>query len=122
MKPVVLYDGDCAFCSSAARFAQHRIAKNLNFVAYQLTELAPYGVTAAECAQALKFVDQTGKIHSAQNAIAEILISSGKLWFGLGKLLKLPGINFIAALGYNLVAANRHKLPGGTPTCKMKQN
>ena len=119
MKPVVLYDGDCAFCSSAARFAEQRIAKNLHFAAYQLTELVPYGLTAAECAQALKFIDQSGNIHSAQNAIAEILISSGKIWYGFGKLLKLPGINLIAALGYKFVAANRHKLPGGTPTCKM---
>jgi predicted DCC family thiol-disulfide oxidoreductase YuxK len=116
---IVIYDGDCAFCSSAARFAQRRIAKELNFAAYQLTELAPYGLTAAECAQSLKFVDQNGKIHSAQNAIAEILISSGKLWYGFGKFLKLPGINFLAALGYKFVAANRHRLPGGTPTCKM---
>jgi predicted DCC family thiol-disulfide oxidoreductase YuxK len=119
MRPIVFYDGDCAFCSSAARFAQNRIAKNLDFAAYQLIDLEPYEVTAAQCAQSLKFIDGDGKIYSAQNAIAEILISSGKFWTGFGRLIKLPGMNLIAALGYKLVAANRHRLPGGTPTCKM---
>jgi predicted DCC family thiol-disulfide oxidoreductase YuxK len=119
MEQVVLYDGDCAFCSSAARFAQHRISKNLNFSAYQLVELAPYGLTNAECEASLKFVDQSGRIYSAQNAIAEILIRSGNIWSIIGKLLKLPGFNFLAGLGYKFVAANRHRLPGGTPTCKM---
>lgn len=117
--PVVIYDGDCAFCSSAARFGKRRIAKQLQFLPYQLTDLNPYGLTVAQCEAALQFVASSGKIFTAQNAIAQLLIAGGGIWKFTGLLIKLPVINQIAAVGYKFTAANRHRLPGGTPTCKL---
>lgn len=117
--PIVLYDGDCAFCSSAVRFAQKYIAHQIQFAAFQQTELNKYGLSTTRCQESLKFINHAGEIYSAQDAIAELLISAKRGWKLIGIALKLPGINFIAALGYKLVAANRHRLPGGTPTCKL---
>lgn len=37
----------------------------------------------------------------------------------LGHLIETPPYSWIAALGYRLIAANRHRLPGGTPACAL---
>jgi hypothetical protein len=37
----------------------------------------------------------------------------------LGHLLATPPFSLAAALGYRLIAANRSRLPGGTPACAL---
>lgn len=115
----VIYDGDCAFCSSAARFGKAKIAPKLEFLAYQQTDLGKYGLTAAECEKSLQFVSANNEIIAGAKAVAQILISAGYPYRMIGRIMKLPILNKLAQLGYNLVAKNRHRLPGGTPTCKM---
>jgi hypothetical protein len=36
--------------------------------------------------------------------------------------MALPGIRQLAGVVYRLVAKYRHKLPGGTPACKLPQS
>jgi hypothetical protein len=36
-----------------------------------------------------------------------------------GHLLATPPFSILAALGYNVIAKYRHRLPGGTPACAM---
>lgn len=115
----VIYDGDCAFCSSAARFGKARIAPNLAFLAYQQTNLAEYGLTTTECEKSLQFVSDDNQIFNGAKAVAQILISAGFLYRILGRIMNLPLLNKLAQLIYVLVAKNRHRLPGGTPTCKI---
>ena len=59
-----------------------------------------------------------GAVRSGHEAIAAMLGSSGPISRLAGRFLLLPGISWIAAKVYALVAANRHRLPGGTPACK----
>jgi predicted DCC family thiol-disulfide oxidoreductase YuxK len=40
----------------------------------------------------------------------------------LGWLISTPPTSWAAELGYKLVAANRHRLPGGTRACKIEDN
>lgn len=122
MADLVLYDGDCAFCSSAARFAQKKVSPKLDYQPYQFAELGNYGLTATQCQNSLHYVSETKKVYQAQNAVAQILISGKLFWRPLGYLIKLPIINQFAQLGYYLVAKYRDRLPGGTPTCKLDRN
>jgi predicted DCC family thiol-disulfide oxidoreductase YuxK len=115
----VIYDGDCAFCSSTARFGKSKIAPKLEFLAYQQIDLGKYGLTAAECEKSLQFVSDNNEIFVGAKAVARILISAGFPYLILGRIMNLPILNKLAQLGYHLVAKNRHRLPGGTPTCKM---
>lgn len=116
---IVIYDGDCAFCSSAARFAQRRVAPNLNYSPYQLTELTKYGITTEQAKSSLKFVKANGEVLSANFAVSQIMRNGNKFWRMLSVITTLPIIRSLAALGYKVTAKYRHKLPGGTPTCKM---
>jgi predicted DCC family thiol-disulfide oxidoreductase YuxK len=115
-RPVLLYDGDCAFCSSCARVLQ-RIAPNAEIVAWQLTDLVALGVSERQANEAVQWVQLDRTVSSGHEAIAAMLIAAGPIWRLAGHLLLLPGISWIAAKVYRLVAENRHRLPGGTPAC-----
>jgi predicted DCC family thiol-disulfide oxidoreductase YuxK len=116
-RPILLYDGDCAFCSSCAR-ALERIHANAEIVAWQLTDLAALGVTREQALDAVQWVAVDGAISSGHEAIAALLETAAlPIWRAAGALILLPGVSSIAAAVYRLVAKNRHRLPGGTPAC-----
>jgi predicted DCC family thiol-disulfide oxidoreductase YuxK len=115
-RPVLLYDGDCAFCTSCAHLLE-RIGPDAEIVAWQLTDLAELGVTEAQATEAVQLVEIDGTVRSGHEAIAALLTSAGRIWRIVGRAILLPGISWIAAKAYRLVADNRYRLPGGTPAC-----
>jgi predicted DCC family thiol-disulfide oxidoreductase YuxK len=117
-RPVLLFDGDCAFCTSCARLVERRIAPDAAVVAWQFADLEALGVTEKEASDAVQWVDADGTVRSGHQAVAALLRASGPLWRPVGRFLVLPGISPLAAIGYRVVAANRHRLPGGRPACK----
>jgi predicted DCC family thiol-disulfide oxidoreductase YuxK len=116
IRPVLLYDGDCAFCTSCAHQLK-RIGPDAEIVAWQLTDLAELGVTEEQATEAVQWVEPDGTIRSGHEAIAAALTTAGGIWRIAGRTLLLPGISWIAAKTYRLVADNRHRLPGSTPAC-----
>ncbi|HET6998274.1 MAG TPA: DUF393 domain-containing protein [Solirubrobacterales bacterium] len=117
-RPVLLYDGDCAFCTSCVQLLEKRIRPDAEIVAWQFADLAKFGVSEEQAADAVQWVEPNGTVRSGHEAIAAVLSTSGPIWRLFGRILLLPGISWTAAHGYRLVAANRHRLPGGTPACE----
>ena len=115
--PVLIYDGDCGICTRLVEFARRRLRPAAELRAGGQLDVTAYGLTAAECAEALQFVTADGRVHSAQDAVAQLLLASGRVWRPAGHLLRLPGVNALAGLGYRWVARNRYRLPGGTAAC-----
>jgi predicted DCC family thiol-disulfide oxidoreductase YuxK len=113
---VLVYDGDCAFCTSCAR-ALERIGPEAKIVAWQLTDLAELGITAEQAAAAVQWVQADGAVRSGHEAIAAALSTAGRIWRIIGRTILLPGISSVAARTYRLIADNRQRLPGGTPAC-----
>jgi predicted DCC family thiol-disulfide oxidoreductase YuxK len=114
-RPVLLYDGDCAFCTWCAGLLE-KIGPKAEIVAWQLTDLAELGVTEEQATEAVQWVELNGTVRSGHKAIAATLNSAG-LWKLAGRALLLPGISWLAAKAYRLVADNRYRLPGSTPAC-----
>jgi predicted DCC family thiol-disulfide oxidoreductase YuxK len=117
-RPVLVYDGDCAFCTRCAG-ALERIGPDAEIVPWQLTDLAELGISEEQAADAVQWVQIDGEVRSGHRAIAAVLISSGQIWGIAGRAILLPGISWAAAKVYRLVAANRYRLPGGTPACAI---
>jgi len=117
-RPVLLFDGDCAFCTTCARLVEKRIRPAADVVAWQFADLAELGVTAEQATDAVQWIEVDGAVRSGHEAIAAMLGSSGPISRLAARLLVLPGISWMAAKVYAQVAANRHRLPGGTPACK----
>ncbi|HEU4392323.1 MAG TPA: DUF393 domain-containing protein [Solirubrobacterales bacterium] len=118
-RPVLLYDGDCAFCTSCVH-ALERIGPDADIVAWQLTDLTELGVTEQEASDAVQWVEIDGTVRSGHEAIAAVLSTAGRIWRVAGRAILLPGVSWLAARAYRLVANNRHRLPGGTPACAVK--
>jgi predicted DCC family thiol-disulfide oxidoreductase YuxK len=118
-RPVLVYDGDCAFCTSCVDFLR-RLRPDADAVAWQLTDLTELGLTEQQAADAVRWVDTDGAVRSGHEALAAVLIAAGSIWKLLGRAILLPGISWIAAKAYRLVADNRHRLPGGTPACARR--
>jgi predicted DCC family thiol-disulfide oxidoreductase YuxK len=117
-RPVLIYDGDCGFCTTSVRLLVRWLRPPVDVVAWQHTDLAGYGLTEAAARRAVQWVGPDG--HSAgAPAVAALLRRTGGPWWVLGTLLGWPLIRQVAAVAYRLIAANRHRLPGGTPACAL---
>ena len=117
-RPVLVYDGDCAFCTSCARLLE-RIRPDAEIVPWQFTDLAELGITEEQAADAVQWVQIDGTVRSGHEAIAAVLNTAGRIWRIIGRMVLLPGISWMAAKVYRLVARNRYRLPGGTPACAL---
>jgi len=121
--PTFLYDGDCAFCSSCARFIERRIRTRAKVTAWQFADLDELGLSGGECEQAVQFVT-TGKHSAGPAAIADLLRGatgwSGRLlWRPAGRVLAQRQVTALAWPVYRWVARNRHRMPGGTAACAL---
>ena len=113
-----IFDGDCAFCSSAARVFRKMIRHKVPIRPYQHLPLAEIGLSPELTSKAVYYV-RDGKFLVAAEAIAQLFVDSETPWLLAGYFLKLPGIKQLAKLVYYWIAANRHRLPGGTPECSL---
>ncbi len=86
---------------------------------YQFLELAEFGLTAEQCNVAVQFVEANRTVYSAHDAVSMLLRASGRGWWVLGSLMRVPGIHWLSGVVYRWVARNRHRLPGGTAACAI---
>jgi predicted DCC family thiol-disulfide oxidoreductase YuxK len=117
--PILIFDGDCAFCTTSARWLQRRLGGAVPVEPWQFTDLPAYGTTAERAQYEVLWVDTAGEIHGGAQAFARWLIHTGGLWRPLGVMITLPPIRWVAAGVYRLIANNREKMPGGTPACAL---
>ena len=121
MVPILIHDGDCAFCTRAARWIERRWrAGTARSVASQSLDddaLAGFGLTHTDVSEAAWWVAADGTTSRGDRAIAAALCAAPGWTHRLGRALSLPAIRALAPIGYALVAANRHRLPGATEAC-----
>lgn len=116
--PVLIYDGDCGFCTTSARFAERRIPSHAEVVPYQTTDLAALGTAEERAAYEVLWV-RDGRVYGGAQAVAMLLIDAGGVWRPVGLLARVPPFRWIAHGLYRLIANNRQRLPGGTPACRV---
>ena len=118
-KPVLIFDGDCGFCTTTANWIEKSSLTPVEIQPYQWAKLANFGLTEQEAAAKVQLVVGS-KVFAGHHCMAKLLlIQPNALLKLLGAVMVMPGIDPISAKVYDWVAANRHKLPGGTPACKM---
>ncbi|MEN9645757.1 MAG: hypothetical protein RL238_2426 [Actinomycetota bacterium] len=118
--PLLVFDGDCAFCSSSVRFGQRWIGRMPQVSPYQFTDLAVLDLTAAQCEAAVQYVARDRHVYSGEDAVSMLLLGAGRGWWLLGAVMRVPGIHWLSGVAYRWVAKNRHRLPGGTPACDLR--
>lgn len=122
-RPWVVFDGDCAFCTTSATWVAERLHRpdgtDALLVPWQQTDLDALGTTAERAQTEVLWVEPDGRLVGGAEAFAAWLCFRGGAYGLLGGLIGLPGFRTIAAAVYRLVARNRSRLPGGTPACAL---
>lgn len=135
---VLLYDGDCGFCSSAARWLERRIGPrdntganaqtSITVVPSQWVDVQALGLSRAAVDQEVHLVDISAgpsnrvarNVRTGSDAIADCLIACrNPVYRVAGGLMRARIFRPLAAFGYRVTARYRHRLPGGTPTCRI---
>jgi predicted DCC family thiol-disulfide oxidoreductase YuxK len=120
-RPVFLFDGDCAFCSSCARFIERRIRTGAEILPWQFADLQALGVTQQHAEEAVQWCEPGEIPVSGTPGISRLLRRAQWYWRPLGWGLVTPPISWIAPPLYRLISRNRHRLPGGTAMCALPQ-
>ncbi len=121
--PWIIYDGDCAFCTSSAHWLARRLHRpmgpNARIVPWQFTDLAALGTTAERTQREALWVSTDGTIYGGAAAFAEWLKFRGGAYGIAGLVMGLPVVRALAAAVYGVIAKNRHRMPGGSPACAL---
>lgn len=124
MKPVLVVDGDCGMCTTAADFIRRRLrrsSQDFEIATSQQLDLPALGLTQQQCDEALQWVGADGSIRSGHEAVAATLRSCAPWARPAGHLLSAPGIRRGAAPAYRWVARHRYMFPGGTRACALPE-
>lgn len=121
MTPVLVFDGDCGFCTRSVEFMKRHIPTSATILAWQRADLDALGTSRTRARYELLWVCETGEVYGGAQAVARALCDAGGTWALLGYTLRVPPVRWAAALAYRAVAANRYRLPGGTPACALPE-
>ncbi|MDT0382620.1 DUF393 domain-containing protein [Streptomyces sp. DSM 42041] len=117
---LLVYDGDCGFCTTAVGFVQRRLRPRCTAVPWQFSDLDALGVTEERVQHEVLWVTPVGTVWGGAEAVGKILLNARGAWPVVGGVLMLPPLRRPLRGLYRLVAANRHRLPGGTPACAIR--
>jgi len=115
---LLIFDGDCGFCTSAARKFGDFAGESAQVMPWQSLKLDDYGLTEADCTTAAYWV-QDGVNYRGADAFAQGLRVCGQPWPLVGRALGTPPISWLARGVYPVIAKYRHKLPGATNACRI---
>ena len=112
----LVYDGECGFCVSSARWIAARLPAEARVEPWQSLRLEDVGLSQLDVETAVWWVDDRGpsprRCRGAE-AIGWSLVAAGGVWRIIGRLIVYPPVLWLAKPIYALVAANRHRLPLG---------
>lgn len=114
-----LYDQDCGFCQLSVSFARDRVQSRVIFTPWQDFDLSGVGLTLAQANAQAWLLLPDGRAWAGGDAIAGVLLRGCPWARVLGFLMLLPGVRTLNRAVYRLVAAHRHRFPGGTAACTI---
>jgi predicted DCC family thiol-disulfide oxidoreductase YuxK len=110
-RPILLYDGECAFCMRTVRWLQKHLPVQPELAPWQGADLLGLGIAEAEASRSVQWIEPFGRVSSGATAVARLLVSNGGRWAVLGRLMLVPPVSWLAAAAYGLVARYRRHLP-----------
>lgn len=116
---MLVFDGDCGFCSRYAYWIAARLPADVEVVPWQtIDDLEAIGLTERDVECAAWWIDGRGR-WAGGDAIAWSLRAAPGAWPLLGRLMLIWPFNYLSRSVYRWVADNRGRLPGATPACQV---
>lgn len=119
MRPLLIFDGDCGFCTSSVTVIERWIRPRCDIKPWQRTDIAEFDLTEAECTTAVQFVTADRRVYSGSRAVMRMLRTAPPPWPAVGALGDAPGVAWVADRVYRWIATHRERLPGSTPACAV---
>lgn len=122
---LLLFDGDCGICTKmAARAAGIDRQRRFRIEPYQAfsdEQLAPHGLSHASCNRAIKLIRANTKVSSGAFAVNRFLMPYAPWKFLLPWAYLLFPALIVEAVGYWIIARNRHRISRwmGLDACKI---
>ncbi|MCK9822248.1 DUF393 domain-containing protein [Nocardioides cavernae] len=117
---LMLNDADCGFCMRTALLV-HRLGVDVDSSTIQAADLAGLGVDPVRAVVEMPYVHPDGRVSYGHRAFASILRTGPVPWRLVGRLLESRAVDPVGRRAYAWVAANRHRMPGGTAACELQR-
>lgn len=121
-RSILIFDGDCGFCTTTALWAAKRFRHGEGVQAGQSfgdQDLEAMGLSREDVGKAAWWVDADGHLARGHRAIGKALQAAGGGRRTAGWIVLTPPTSWLAAGLYRLVVRWRHRLPGATPACRI---
>ena len=117
--PLLVFDGDCAFCTTWVRRLEKALGRFPEAQPWQWADLEELDLSRDDVTHYVWLLVGARRFrgHEAFAALLQMQ-RQGSLRF-VGRLLVTPPFSWVASLAYSLIARFRHRLPGGTAACAM---
>lgn len=124
MRGYLVTDRDCGFCQSSGAWLERNFGTTWKNTPATAELLERFGITAQEAATSVWFVvtdnNATFKRYSGSDAVARAVTSRGGVW-RLALVGTVPPLSWLAQAVYKVIARNRHRLPGASPSCELER-
>lgn len=120
-QPVLIYDGDCGFCTRTANLVKRLNVHNRFDVLPSQTPglLAQSGLIEQQAMEAAWYVAADGRLHRGAAAMNAALNALGGLYRVASWVYQVPGLRQLEDVAYAWVARNRYRMPGSTDACQI---
>ncbi|KGN37460.1 thiol-disulfide oxidoreductase DCC family protein [Knoellia subterranea] len=113
---VLVYDGDCGFCERSIARIRALSGTRARAVASHSIDLADYGLTADECAEAVQWVTPTARTSGAE-ALRDFAGANSRAVRVVGHAAVNSWSRPLTTRVYAVIARHRHRL--GSPSCGL---
>jgi len=121
-KGLLVFDGDCAFCSTWVERLRTALPRYPETTPYQWADLDALGLSHDDVTHYAWYLTPTHQ-YAGHLAFSALLRSQPRIGLRFaGHLIATPPFSWVAALGYRFIARYRHLLPGGTPACALPRD
>jgi predicted DCC family thiol-disulfide oxidoreductase YuxK len=117
--PVLLYDGDCGFCTRAITTLLAEPRRPVTLRMWQEADLESLGTNESRATREMLWVHRDGRVTGGAMAFADLFRHLGGPWRVLDLLLRTPPTRWLAVGVYRTIARNRNRMPGGTAACAI---
>ncbi len=116
--PLLVFDGDCGFCTRSAAWLAAHARQTVRTEPYQALDLAALELTEHDVTHYAWWLDGEHRARG-HRAIASALLACRRPWPLLGRLILLPPFSWLGVPAYRLIARFRGHLPGATAACRL---
>ncbi|MER5618857.1 MULTISPECIES: DCC1-like thiol-disulfide oxidoreductase family protein [unclassified Streptomyces] len=119
-RPLLVFDGDCAFCQAAIQQIRDRARPQMLAAPWQSLPEPLIRPHLQRLDREVLLLDGETALCGGASALARFLGSSpARSYRGMALFLRIPVVSLLARQIYRWVADNRYRMPAGTAACAI---